>query len=54
MNKEECRAHITKRMGIGLRALAKNYKSAYFISTYGFPLRISGFSCFFSFISILT
>ena len=37
INKEECRAHITKRMGTGLRTLVKNYKGAYCI----FGLRIS-------------
>ena len=26
INKEECRAHILKRMGTGLRTIVKNYK----------------------------
>ena len=34
VNKEECRAHITKRMSTGLRTLAKNYKGAYCILAY--------------------
>ena len=42
INKKECRAHITKRMGTGLGKLGKNYKRAYCILAYGFPLRING------------
>ena len=37
INKEECCAHTTKRMGTGLRTLVKNYKGAYCILAYGFP-----------------
>ena len=36
------RAHTTKRMGPGLRTLVKNYKVAYCILAYRFPLRING------------
>ena len=32
INKEECRAHITKRMGTGLRTIVKNYKGMSCIS----------------------
>ena len=32
INKEECRAHITKRMGTGLRTIVKNYKGMYCMS----------------------
>ena len=42
INKKECRAHITKRMGTGLSKHVKNYKRAYCILAYGFPLRING------------
>ena len=29
INKEECRTHITKRMGTGLRTIVKNYKGMF-------------------------
>ena len=32
INKEECRTHITKRMGTGLRTIAKNCKGMSYIS----------------------
>ena len=32
INKEECQAHITKRMGTGLRTIVKNYKGMYCMS----------------------
>ena len=44
INKEECPAHITKRMGTGLRKIVKNYKDMFCWSNFFSYLRVLKFS----------
>ena len=44
INKEECRAHITKRMGTGLRTIVKNYKGMFCWSNFFSHPRVLKFS----------
>ena len=43
-NKEECRTHITKRMGTGLRTIVKNYKGMFCWSNFFSQPRVLKFS----------
>ena len=44
INKEECQAHIKKRMGTGLRTIVKNYKGMFCWSNFFSQLHVLKFS----------